>query len=53
MIFGPQIKDDAIYSKYREGIAPVLKTYGGGFRGVRYFFNTLGFQGYFTCFNDK
>ena len=26
-----QVTDDALYQKYREGIYPILQTYGGGF----------------------
>ena len=32
MIVGLQIKDDIVYSQYREAMTPLLKTYGGGFR---------------------
>lgn len=32
MLVGLQIKDDDLYTKYREAMTPLLKTYGGGFR---------------------
>jgi uncharacterized protein (DUF1330 family) len=32
MIVGLQIKDDIVYSQYREAMTPLIKTYGGGFR---------------------
>lgn len=32
MIVGLQIKNDDVYSKYREAMTPILGLYGGGFR---------------------
>ena len=32
MLVGLQVKDDNMYSKYRESMTPLLETYGGGFR---------------------
>jgi uncharacterized protein (DUF1330 family) len=32
MLVGLQIKDDDLYTKYREAMTPLLKIYGGGFR---------------------
>jgi uncharacterized protein (DUF1330 family) len=32
MMVGLQIKDDAIYSQYRDAMAPILLKFGGGFR---------------------
>ena len=32
MVVGLQIKDDKMYSKYREAMTPLLKEHGGGFR---------------------
>jgi uncharacterized protein (DUF1330 family) len=32
MIVGLQIKDDIAYSEYREAMAPLLESHGGGFR---------------------
>jgi uncharacterized protein (DUF1330 family) len=32
MVMGLQVKNDDLYTKYREAMAPFLKLYGGGFR---------------------
>lgn len=32
MVVGLNIKDDSVYSKYREAMTPILKKFGGGFR---------------------
>ncbi len=32
MLMGLQVKNDELYTKYREAMAPFLKKYGGGFR---------------------
>ncbi len=32
MLVGLEISDPAIYSQYREAMAPILKRFGGGFR---------------------
>jgi uncharacterized protein (DUF1330 family) len=32
MMVGLQVTDDSNYTKYREGMTPILKSYGGGFR---------------------
>lgn len=31
-VVGLQVNDDYSYSRYREGMTPILKEYGGGFR---------------------
>lgn len=32
MLVGLQVSDDSTYTQYREAMAPILETYGGGFR---------------------
>ena len=32
MLIGLQVTDQTSYQAYREGMIPILKTYGGGFR---------------------
>lgn len=32
LLVGVHVVDDALYAAYREGIAPLLAEYGGGFR---------------------
>lgn len=32
MMVGLQVKDDQVYTQYREAMTPLLQTYGGGFR---------------------
>lgn len=31
LIFGLDVKDEAVYRRYREGMTPILLTYGGAF----------------------
>ena len=32
MMVGLEIKDDSVYTQYREAMTPILTEYGGGFR---------------------